>query len=76
METHRAAARYIHPEESLEVLVGRDAIGRRVAHICVAAMSISVPILRWDDDQKARCVDLVLAGAREMSQLLGAPAAS
>ncbi|MGW4825788.1 helix-turn-helix domain-containing protein [Streptomyces sp. NPDC004227] len=33
METHRAAARYIHPEESLEVLVGRDAIGRRVAHM-------------------------------------------
>lgn len=33
METHRAVARYIHPEESLEVLVGRDNIGRRVAHI-------------------------------------------
>lgn len=41
---------------------------------CVAAMSISVPILRWNDDQKARCVDLVREGAREMSQLLGAPA--
>jgi hypothetical protein len=33
METHRAASRYIHPEQSLEVLVGQDTIGRRVAHI-------------------------------------------
>jgi Sugar-specific transcriptional regulator TrmB len=33
METHRAASRYIHPEQSLEVLVGRDNIRRRVAHI-------------------------------------------
>ncbi|MEU6662018.1 IclR family transcriptional regulator [Streptomyces sp. NPDC046821] len=42
--------------------------------VCVAAMSISVPILRWNDEQKERCVELVLCGAREMSQLLGAPA--
>jgi sugar-specific transcriptional regulator TrmB len=33
METHRAASRYTHPEQSLEVLVGQDTIGRRVAHI-------------------------------------------
>jgi hypothetical protein len=33
METHRAASRYIHPEQSLEVLVGQDNIGRRVAHL-------------------------------------------
>lgn len=33
METHRAASRYIHPEQSLEVLVGQDNIGRRVTHI-------------------------------------------
>ncbi|MFE9694057.1 helix-turn-helix domain-containing protein [Micromonospora sp. NPDC005806] len=33
METHRAASRYIHPEQSLEVLVGQDNIRRRVAHI-------------------------------------------
>ncbi|WP_344049444.1 IclR family transcriptional regulator [Streptomyces thermoalcalitolerans] len=43
---------------------------------CVAAMSISVPVLRWDDAQKQRCVELILGGARKMSQLLGAPAAS
>jgi DNA-binding CsgD family transcriptional regulator len=33
METHRAAARYIHPDQSLEVLVGRENIGRRVARL-------------------------------------------
>ncbi|OKI48899.1 helix-turn-helix domain-containing protein [Micromonospora sp. CB01531] len=33
METHRAASRYTHPEQSLEVLIGQDNIGRRVAHI-------------------------------------------
>ncbi|WP_346179454.1 IclR family transcriptional regulator [Streptomyces cuspidosporus] len=43
---------------------------------CAAAMSISVPIVRWGDAQKQRCTELVLAGARKMSQLLGAPAAS
>jgi Sugar-specific transcriptional regulator TrmB len=33
METHRAASRYSHPDQSLEVLVGQDIISRRVALI-------------------------------------------
>ncbi|MEU6041773.1 IclR family transcriptional regulator [Actinomadura sp. NPDC047616] len=43
---------------------------------CVAAMSISVPIVRWSDAQKQRCVELVLGGAKAMSQRLGAQVAS
>ncbi|WP_046471359.1 IclR family transcriptional regulator [Allosalinactinospora lopnorensis] len=43
---------------------------------CVAAMSISVPIVRWSDTQKQRYVELVLGGAEAMSQRLGAPVAS
>lgn len=38
----------------------------------VAAMSISVPILRWNKAAKTRYVELVLDGAREMSENLGA----
>ncbi|MFI9780748.1 IclR family transcriptional regulator [Streptomyces sp. NPDC051956] len=41
---------------------------------CVAAMSISVPVLRWSDTQKQHCIELALGGAKKMSQLLGAPA--
>ncbi|MEU6264536.1 IclR family transcriptional regulator [Saccharopolyspora shandongensis] len=43
---------------------------------CVAAMSISVPVVRWSDSEKQRHVELVLAGAKEMSQRLGAPGAA
>ncbi|MFE0452843.1 IclR family transcriptional regulator [Streptomyces sp. NPDC058914] len=43
---------------------------------CVAAMSISVPIVRWSDAQKQRYVELVLGGAKAMSQRLGAQVSS
>ncbi|RKT89005.1 DNA-binding transcriptional regulator, IclR family [Saccharopolyspora antimicrobica] len=39
---------------------------------CVAAMSISVPVVRWSDSEKQRHVELVLTGAKEMSKRLGA----
>ena len=39
---------------------------------CVAAMSISVPTIRWNKANKARYVELVRAGAAEMSASLGA----
>jgi IclR family KDG regulon transcriptional repressor len=38
---------------------------------CVAGMSISTPIMRLDDDKKARYVDLVVRGAAELSTKLG-----
>lgn len=38
---------------------------------CVAAMSISVPLMRWSEDEKANYVRLVLEGARDMSSILG-----
>ncbi|GAF49040.1 IclR family transcriptional regulator [Rhodococcus wratislaviensis] len=38
---------------------------------CVAAMSISVPIMRWSDEGKDNYVRLVLDGANEMSSKLG-----
>ena len=45
-----------------------DRLGERVA-----AISISVPILRWNDEAKQRYVELVLGGAKAMSQRLGGP---
>lgn len=39
--------------------------------VCVAAMSISVPTLRWNKTVKARYVKLVLEGAAAMSASLG-----
>ncbi|MGW4335939.1 IclR family transcriptional regulator [Rhodococcus koreensis] len=38
---------------------------------CVAAMSISVPVLRWSEDERDRYVELVRSGAATMSQRLG-----
>lgn len=38
---------------------------------CIAAMSVSIPILRWDETAKADYVKLVLKGARELSTNLG-----
>lgn len=43
---------------------------------CVAAMSISVPIVRWSEAQKKRYVELVLPGAKAMSHRLGAQVSS
>jgi IclR family transcriptional regulator, KDG regulon repressor len=40
----------------------------------VAALSISVPTLRWDDDREAELADLARAGAARLSARLGAPA--
>lgn len=40
---------------------------------CVAAMSISIPVLRWDEAVRSRYVELVRAGAAEMSRRLGGP---
>lgn len=45
----------------------------RTGGACVAAMSISVPVLRWDEARKAELVELVTAGTRELSTRLGAP---
>ncbi|MEO6821868.1 MAG: IclR family transcriptional regulator [Candidatus Nanopelagicales bacterium] len=39
----------------------------------VAAMSISVPTMRWDDVRRDQLSELVLAGARELSERLGCP---
>ncbi|TDE08361.1 IclR family transcriptional regulator [Jiangella asiatica] len=39
---------------------------------CVAAMSISIPTIRWQDDKRADYVALVSTGARELSTRLGA----
>lgn len=38
---------------------------------CVAAMSISVPTMRWDESKKAHYVELLVKGARELSTNLG-----
>ena len=38
---------------------------------CVAAMSISIPVVRWDEVDRPRQVELVRAGAAEMSRRLG-----
>lgn len=38
---------------------------------CVAAISISVPMLRWSESQKSRCTQLVRDGAKSMSANLG-----
>lgn len=38
---------------------------------CVAAMSISVPLMRWNDEEKANYAQLVLEGAKDMSSALG-----
>jgi DNA-binding IclR family transcriptional regulator len=40
----------------------------------VAAMSISVPTMRWDDARRDELSQLVLTGARELSERLGCPA--
>jgi DNA-binding IclR family transcriptional regulator len=40
---------------------------------CVAAMSVSIPTVRWDEDKKDTYVDLVLTGVQELSASLGAP---
>lgn len=40
---------------------------------CIAAMSISTPVLRWDEADRSRYVALVRAGAAEMSRRLGGP---
>ena len=39
---------------------------------CVAAMSISVPTLRWQPEREGELVELVREGARELSTSLGA----
>ena len=39
---------------------------------CVAAMSISVPVLRWDPDRRSDYLRLVRQGAGSMSARLGA----
>ncbi len=39
---------------------------------CLAAMSISVPVLRWSEEREAELLELVSAGAREVSTRLGA----
>ncbi|SII60225.1 transcriptional regulatory protein [Mycobacteroides abscessus subsp. abscessus] len=39
----------------------------------VAAMSISIPMLRWKDEDRERYVTLARSGALTMSELLGAP---
>lgn len=41
---------------------------------CVAAMSISVPVLRWDDADRPRYVGWAQEGAAAMSRRLGGPA--
>lgn len=41
------------------------------SHAMVAAMSISVPTTRWDDARRAELTELVLAGARDLSERLG-----
>jgi DNA-binding IclR family transcriptional regulator len=37
----------------------------------VAAMSISVPNIRWDETRRAEWTELVRRGARQLSQRLG-----
>lgn len=45
----------------------RDANGN-----CVAAMSVSVPNIRWSEEDESRYIELVSAGARRLSGALGA----
>lgn len=44
---------------------------RRAAGDVVAAMSISVPTVRWDQDRERQLADLVVKGAAELSERLG-----